>query len=116
MGAWVASSLTSRAWRLAARNEAQPALPASVERLKTLGWRGGIIAPHRAVAGMEPRAADYASSVVQLISFSLLWAKLLPLLGTFWSMMFAFWAKRLHLGGVVVMVPQNWASHLRFAL
>jgi hypothetical protein len=94
----------------------ETSLPSHLEQLRLRGWRGGLIPPHRAFERLDPGASDLIGGALLLIGTSLSWVALLGTIGKFWQHIFAFWAKPLGLEFSIVMVPQHWSSHMRFAL
>jgi len=86
------------------------------EGLKKRGWRGGLIAPHRAFAHLriEWKNVFSCSFIAAVLTFS--WIELLPRVGALWGRIFAFWTRQLHIEHNVVMAPQHWGNHIQFAL
>jgi hypothetical protein len=87
-----------------------------INELRYRGWRGGIIAPHRAFAYLPVRLIDVAGGILLAGALSLGWMLVLPWVGKFWGRVLAFWTKALKLEGAVVMAPQHWGAHVHFGL
>lgn len=94
-----------------ARMQAAPA----VQQMRLRGWRGGIIAPHRAIARLRlgPRQITEGALIASGITAG--WIFLLPVVGRFWAALFSFWGKQLNLAPEVTLVPQGW-GHVQFSL
>jgi hypothetical protein len=91
-------------------------LPDELESIRHRGWRGGLIAPHRAFVRLRLTPAGVAESVALAALGTGSWIALLPVVGHFWGHIFAFWGTHLGLKSNVILVPEGWGSHLRFAL
>jgi hypothetical protein len=98
------------------KDAAADARQAEINELRHRGWRGGIIAPHRAFASLPIRLIDVAGGMLLATGLSLGWIVALPQVGRFWSRVLAFWTKALRLDGAVVMAPHHWGSHVHFGL
>lgn len=97
-------------------NAVADARQAEIDELRHRGWRGGIIAPHRAFAYLPIRLIDVAGGLLLAIALSLGWIVALPLVGRFWRNILAFWTRALKLDGSVVMAPHHWGAHVHFGL
>jgi hypothetical protein len=91
-------------------------LPPKLESIRRSGWRGGVIAPHRAFVRLRLTPARVAESVGLTAFGTAAWIALLPAVGRFWGHIFAFWGAHLGLKSNVILVPQGWGKHLHFAL
>lgn len=91
-------------------------LPAELETIRRRGWRGSLIAPHRAFVRLRLTPARVAESVGLTLFGTVSWIILLPAVGRFWGRIFAFWGAHLGLKSNVILVPQGWGSRLHFAL
>lgn len=87
-----------------------------LELIRHRGWRGGLIAPHRAFVRLHigPRRVAEAVTLATLGIAS--WIAILPLVGRFWEQIFSFWGSALGLRSQVLMAPQGWGKHIQFSL
>jgi hypothetical protein len=97
-------------------SQARQALPPALEAIRRRGWRGGIITPHRAFVRLRLTPARVAESIGLTVVGTATWIALLPFVGRFWGDIFSFWGTHLDLKSNVILVPQGWGAHLRFAL
>ncbi len=87
-----------------------------LELLRHRGWRGGRIVPHRAFVRLRVTGRGLTETVVLVYVFTWGWIKALPMIGRFWGHLLAFWGHALGWNNTVVLVPQGWGTHIRFAL
>jgi hypothetical protein len=91
-------------------------LPAELEASRRRGWRGGLIAPHRAFIRLQLTRGRVAQSVGLALLGTALWIALLPMVGRFWGHVLAFWGAQLELKSEVILVSQGWGRYIHFAL
>jgi hypothetical protein len=91
-------------------------LPPAVEEIRHRAWRGGYVGPHRAFARLQLRPGVVVETVVLAVLGTGCWIALLPLVGRFWSRIFSFWGGELGFKSEVILIPQGWGAHIRFAL
>jgi hypothetical protein len=91
-------------------------LPPALERIRRRGWRGGIIAPHRAFAQLHLGSGGVRDAILLGTGCTAAWMLLLPAVGRFWAKIFSFWGLRIGLRSAVLMAPQGWGRFLHFSL
>lgn len=91
-------------------------LPSTVEEIRHRGWRGGRITPHRAFVRLRLGPRRVVETVVLALLGTGSWIVALPAVGRFWGHILEFWGQHLGLKSDVILVPQGWGSHIRFAL
>lgn len=79
-----------------------------IQELRRRGWRGGVIAPHRAFARLHLRASDFVITASSVLGITVIWLLSLPYVGEFWFHVFRFWHRHLGLEGSVARAPQQW--------
>lgn len=97
-------------------SDRRPPLSEDLEGLRHRGYRGGLIAPHRAFLRVQPTTWDAVVSAVLVLGFSLAWIRALPAVGRFWGTIFRLWNGWLGLRADILMVPQRWAPRIHFSL
>jgi len=91
-------------------------LDPALEKPRHLGWRGGLITPHRAFVRLRLGPGRIVRTVA-LATFGIAgWIAVLPPVGRIWGHIFSFWGNELGLKSEVLLVPQGWGSHIHFAL
>ena len=113
---WIFKSFSPRVANARALKTTQKPLPRNLEILKQRGWRGGLIAPHRAFAYLRIGAKEILIALGLVVALTYAWIRMLVPVGSFWGRVFTIWHKWLHLEGSVVMSPQQWGEHIRFSL
>lgn len=83
--------------------------------LRRRGWRGGIIAPHRAFAHLHLSAKDIWVSIASVLGITGAWLLALPYVGEFWFHVFHVWHRLLGFEGSVARAPQVWGP-LHFSI
>ena len=91
-------------------------LPPALDATRRRGWRGGIIAPHRAFVRMRLGPRRIAVSAALALLGTACWIAALPVVGRFWGLILGYWGGMLGLKSAVILVPQGWGSHIHFAL
>lgn len=91
-------------------------LEPAIETIRRRGWRGGLIAPHRAFVRLRLGPRQIMESAALALLGSGAWIAALPLVGRFWARIFAFWSAQLDLKSEVTLVPQTWGSYIHFVL
>jgi hypothetical protein len=86
-----------------------------IQSIRTRGWRGGIIAQHRAFASIHFSARDLAITVGSVLTITTAWMLSLKFVGEFWFHVFRFWHRALHLEASVARAPQQWGP-LHFSI
>ena len=86
-----------------------------VEQIRSCGWRGTLIAPHRAIAKLRLGPRRIVETILITSTITTVWILALPLVGRFWAALFSFWGKQLSLAPQVTLVPQGW-GRVQFAL
>ena len=116
------SSIFRRAPRYGAEHapnaspKVSPKLSPELRELRTRGYRGGIIRPHRAFASLHPSLVDGVFAACLVVGMSLAWVRLLPAVGELWNWIFLWGIQALGLESRVTMLPQSWAGGLHFSL
>lgn len=87
-----------------------------LELIRHRGWRGGLIAPHRAFVRLHIGRRRVAEAVTLAALGIVSWIAILPLVGRFWGHIFSFWGTELGLRSQVLMAPQGWGKHIQFSL
>jgi len=88
---------------------------AQIQYLRHRGWRGGIVAPHRAFAHLHFGKRDFAVALASVLAITGAWLLSLRYVGEYWFRVFRFWHRALGLEGSVARAPQQWES-LHFSL
>ena len=86
-----------------------------IQSIRRRGWRGGIIAPHRAFASIHFSARDFTVTSASVAAITAAWMLSLKFVGEFWFHVFRFWHHLLGLEGSVARAPQQWGP-LHFSL
>ena len=84
----------------------------SVETLRSRGWRGGIIAEHRAFTRLHVRPAVLAADVGLVAALSLAWIRLLPHVGEFWQRAFLWCSNFVGLHAGIGTVHKTWGNYI----
>lgn len=96
--------------------EGDKRLPPKLEDMRHRGWRGGLIAPHRAFVRLHLGPWRIAESAALALLGTVGWIALLPMVGRFWDRIFGFWGRHLGFKSDVILVAQGWGRHIHFAL
>ncbi len=84
----------------------------TVEALRSRGWRGGIIAEHRAFARLRLRPGVVATDVALVAALSWIWIRLLPDVGRLWQRIFLWCSNFVGLHAGIATVHKTWGSHV----
>lgn len=87
----------------------------TIEQIRFRGWRGGLIAPHRALGRLRLEPLRILGSALIALAITALWVFSLPEVCRLWAAIFSFWGRHLGLAAEVTLVPKGW-WHLQFAL
>jgi len=91
-------------------------LSPALEDMRRRGWRGGLIAPHRAFVRLRLGPWRIVESAALALLGTGAWITVLPSVGRLWGQVFAFWGTWLGLKSEVLLVDQGWGNHIHFAL
>jgi hypothetical protein len=97
-------------------SDQEKGLPPALESIARRGWRGGLIAPHRAFVRLRLTPWRVIESLTLASCGTIAWLFALPVVGSFWGRIFSFWSAPLGFNAQVTMVPQGWGSRIQFAL
>ena len=86
-----------------------------IHGIRTRGWRGGIITPHRAFARLHFTVRDFLITLASVLAITAGWLASMPRIGEFWFRVFRFWHHAVGLEGSVARAPQHWGP-LRFSI
>jgi len=103
--------LRSQAHRVLAMSTMRSDLE-SVETLRSRGWRGGIIAEHRAFTRLQLRPAVIAGDAALVAGLSFAWIRLLPHVGEFWQRTFLWCSNFVGLHAGIATVHKAWGTHI----
>ncbi len=87
----------------------------TIEEIRLRGWRGGLIAPHRAIARLRLEPLRILGSAVTALAITATWFFSLPEVCRLWAGIFSFWGRHLGLALEVTLVPKGW-WRVQFAL
>jgi hypothetical protein len=96
--------------------QADRRLSPRLEAIRSRGWRGGVITPHRGFVRLRLHPHRIVESALLALLGTVAWIATLPAAGRLWAHIFSFWGSHLALKSEVILIPQGWGSHIHFAL